>query len=314
MKKHVAALLLSTSSSSICDEAVQDDKLLAGLCIPFPDPDHPATRMSSSTPVHRTIKTAGPIQIGLLADFAIHEIDLPLATVTPDLLGKRLLHVSDTHFRGEWCDGYDRVIAKINELEVDLICFTGDWLEDKFDHREGIATAQRFARQLTSRFGLYSCLGNHDGDLVAPLLIDAGVHLLVGESRRIVGGEGAIEIIGLPSVSREDVSTDLLASFGTPPIGTTRIVLSHFPDHVRRIASIEPHLVLAGHTHGGQWCLPGGKPLFTHDGLPSAQSFGLSKHGEAWLHVSRGLGCSKWNLRVNCPPEMTVIRLIAARS
>lgn len=266
--------------------------------------------MSSESPIHRTLKAAGPIQVGLLADFAVHEIDLPLPSVTPDLTGKRILHLSDTHFRGTWCEGYERALAKVSELDVDAICFTGDWLEDKFDHRDGVATAQRFARGLKSRFGTYSCLGNHDGDLVAPDLVDAGVHLLVGESRRIVGGEGAIEIIGMPSVARDDLSADLLASFGNPPAGTTRIVLSHFPDHVKLLAPIRPALVLAGHTHGGQWCLPGGRPLFTHDTLHWSSSYGLTRFDGTWLHVSRGLGCSKWNLRLNCPPEMTVLRLI----
>jgi predicted MPP superfamily phosphohydrolase len=268
--------------------------------------------MSSATPTHRTIKTAGPIQIGLLADFAVHEIDLPLPSVTPDLVGKRILHLSDTHFRAAWCAGYDRVIAKVAELDVDLVCFTGDWLEDKFDFRDGVATAQRFARALKSRFGTYACLGNHDGDLLTPYLVDADVQILVGESRRIVGGEGTLEIIGLPGVDRDDLSADLVASFGRPPSGTTRIVLSHFPDHVKKVASIEPHLVLAGHTHGGQWCLPSGRPLFTHDDLPKTNSAGLTEFGKTYLHVSRGLGCSKWNLRLWCAPEMTVIRLLAS--
>lgn len=267
--------------------------------------------MSDATPVQRTLKSAGPIQVGLLGDFAVAEIDLPFASVTPDLAGKRLLHLSDTHFRDRWSEGYDRVLAKVAELDVDFICFTGDWLEDKFDYREGRETAQRFARGLKSRFGVFSCLGNHDGDLIAPYLIDAGVQLLVGESRRIVGGEGSLEFIGLPGVARDDLSDDLLASFGQPSPHTTRIVLTHFPDHVRRLAPIEPHLVLAGHTHGGQWCLPGGKPIITHDSLPKLQSSGLSQHGSITLHVSRGLGCSKYNLRLWCPPEMTVVRLLS---
>lgn len=266
--------------------------------------------MSDAAPSFRTLQNAGPIQIGLLANFAVHEIDLPLGGLTSDLAGKRLLHLSDTHFRGRWCEGYDRALEKIRELDVDLICFTGDWLEDKFDYREGLPIAQRFARGLHSRFGTFSCLGNHDGDLVAPYLLDAGVILLVGESSRIVGGEGTLEIIGLPGVSREDLSPDLLASFGQPAPGTTRLVLSHFPDHVRMLGGIAPALVLAGHTHGGQWCLPGGRPIFTHDRLHWSHSFGLTRFENTWLHVSRGLGCSKINLRINCPAEMTVLRLV----
>ncbi len=78
---------------------------------------------------------------------------------------------------------------------------------------------------------------------------------------------------------------------------------------MKALARRGAHLVLAGHTHGGQWCLPGGRPMFTHDTLPRQTSGGMTRMGDTWLHVSRGLGCSKWNLRLWCPPEMTVITL-----
>jgi predicted MPP superfamily phosphohydrolase len=50
----------------------------------------------------------------------------------------------------------------------------------------------------------------------------------------------------------------------------------------------------------------------THDSLPKSQAAGLSRHGPTYLHVTRGLGCSKYNLRFWCPAEMTVIRLVPA--
>lgn len=265
--------------------------------------------MPDALPNLRQPRSGRGIQFGMLPDFSVYEIDLPIANLPAELVGLRILHLSDAHFGPRWCDGYDTLLASIAELNADLIAFTGDWVEDKYDFRLGLPTAQRFARGLVSKFGTYSCLGNHDGDLIAPYLLDAGVKLLVGESRRILGGEGTIEIIGLPGVSRTDASPTMIESFGPRPPDTLRLVLTHFPDHMPRLSPLEAHLVLAGHTHGGQIRLPSGTPIFTHDSLPRSQAGGLHRFNETWLHASRGFGCSAINVRLFCPSEITLIRL-----
>lgn len=268
--------------------------------------------MPDATPNIRTLRRGRWIQLGLGWDLSHIEIDLPIAGLPPALDGLRLLHLSDPHLHASWHRSYDRALERIAGLNVDLIAFTGDWIEDKFDHRTGLATALRFARGLRSKFGTFSCLGNHDGDLLAPHLLDAGVHVLVGERRAIAGGDATLEVIGLPSVYRTDLSDALLESFGPPTATAFRLALCHFPDQVRRIGPLAPHLMLAGHTHGGQICLPGGYPIIRHDSLPRRQIYSLHRFGPTWLHTSRGLGCSKWNVRLFCPPEITVIRLSAA--
>ena len=75
-------------------------------------------------------------------------------------------------------------------------------------------------------------------------------------------------------------------------------------------------LIFAGHTHGGQVCLPGGRALTTNCDLPPAQARGLSIHrygpGQAYLHVSAGLGTSPYApYRFACPPEATLLTLEA---
>ncbi|HSK32391.1 MAG TPA: metallophosphoesterase [Propionicimonas sp.] len=76
-------------------------------------------------------------------------------------------------------------------------------------------------------------------------------------------------------------------------------------------------LVFAGHTHGGQVCLPGWGALTTNCDLPTAQASGLSRHrtptGSSWLHVSAGLGSSPFApYRFACPPEVTLVTLTPA--
>ena len=77
-------------------------------------------------------------------------------------------------------------------------------------------------------------------------------------------------------------------------------------------------LLLAGHTHGGQVCLPGFGPLVTNCGIDRARARGLSRYGaggnEAWLHVSAGLGTSPYApIRFACRPEATLLTLTAVR-
>lgn len=78
--------------------------------------------------------------------------------------------------------------------------------------------------------------------------------------------------------------------------------------------------ILAGHTHGGQVCLPGGRALATNCDLEPARARGLHRHpadsrpgdpGSAWMHVSGGLGTSPYaRIRLNCRPEATLFTLL----
>jgi predicted MPP superfamily phosphohydrolase len=69
-------------------------------------------------------------------------------------------------------------------------------------------------------------------------------------------------------------------------------------------------VMFAGHTHGGQICLPGGKALITNCDLPTDQAQGISKHQNSWLHVSGGMGANIYTpLRLFCPPSATLLTI-----
>jgi uncharacterized protein len=92
------------------------------------------------------------------------------------------------------------------------------------------------------------------------------------------------------------------------------IALSHFPSHAVALAHAGVDLVLAGHTHGGQVCLPGGIPLITHDVLPRRFARGAHRLAQTWLVTSRGCGFSKYPIRVFCPAEAIEIVLVSENS
>jgi len=77
-------------------------------------------------------------------------------------------------------------------------------------------------------------------------------------------------------------------------------------------------LILAGHTHGGQVCVPGFGALTTNCDLPADRVKGLSEHHteghHTWLHVSAGIGTSPFApYRFACPPEVTLLTLVGAQ-
>jgi len=97
------------------------------------------------------------------------------------------------------------------------------------------------------------------------------------------------------------------------PSADLRLGVTHAP--YRRVldamAADGSDLILAGHTHGGQVCLPGVGALVTNCDLPRTQAKGLSSWGEADLHVSAGLGTNPFTpIRLACRPEATVLTLV----
>ena len=104
--------------------------------------------------------------------------------------------------------------------------------------------------------------------------------------------------------------SDVAEGFPGRTKGVPRIALSHFPDTIKRVDYLEFDLFLAGHTHGGQVCLPGGWPLVTHDTLPRKYAKGCHRWGKTWFVINRGIGFSDKEIRVNCPAEVLEITLV----
>jgi predicted MPP superfamily phosphohydrolase len=237
---------------------------------------------------------------------------VPIAHLTPRLEGLRILHLTDLHLRGRWPTVYDDVIGRVRADPPDLILFTGDFVDDKSDHRPALPHLQRFVQQLTARVGIFAVTGNHDGDLLGPRLAGWGIGLINRrrvELRQDRDDSAAIELIGLPGVKRTSFDSEFLAEIPQRRPGVPRIVMGHFPDQVQRIGRLQADLMLAGHTHGGQICLPNGMPLVTHDTLPRRMATGAHRIGQTLLVVNRGLGTSLCAVRVFCPAEVIELRL-----
>ena len=82
------------------------------------------------------------------------------------------------------------------------------------------------------------------------------------------------------------------------------ILISHTPEVYRQAAHADFNLLLSGHTHGGQICLPGGIPITLDSVLPRYMGSGAWKYHDMTGYTSVGAGSSVVPVRFNCPPEI----------
>jgi len=249
------------------------------------------------------------LQILLPGKFARTRVRLPIRSLPQALAGLLIFHLSDLHLRRHWFKAYDQLIECIRADPPDLLLFTGDIVEHRRMFRHEIAMAQKLFERLTARLGVFVIFGNHDGRYLAHRLAGSGFHIIENRIAVLENVQAAIERVGLPGVHRDDLEEEFLKRI--PPRGKpgVRIVLAHYPDQIHRIGALHPDIMLAGHTHGGQICLPGGYPIFTHDSLPRKYAGGVHRWRETWLVVSRGFGYAGVPLRAFCPSEIVELVL-----
>ena len=93
------------------------------------------------------------------------------------------------------------------------------------------------------------------------------------------------------------------------PLDQFSILISHTPEVYRQAADAKFNLLLSGHTHGGQICLPGGFPITLDSVLPRSMGSGAWKYHDMLGYTSVGAGSSVVPVRFNCPPEITLHHL-----
>jgi predicted MPP superfamily phosphohydrolase len=234
---------------------------------------------------------------------------LRIPNLPPALAGLKIIHLSDQHFKPFWSGVYDRLISDVNRAHPDLILFTGDFNEDKSRSEKAIPTIRRFITPLLAKLGKYAIYGNHDAGLVGKL--DCTGVTFIDRQRHIINHNGAtLELIGLPGLDRIYLDRRFINSIPPREPGTLRIVLSHYPNHILRVGHWSPDVYLAGHTHGGQICLPTGTPIITHDSLPKPLCKGVHRLGNTWFIVSRGMGFTTLPIRLFCPTEILELQLL----
>jgi hypothetical protein len=252
---------------------------------------------------------------GAHTSFQLHVLPLKLPRLPRSFSGIRIAHISDIHMGG-WMnrERLKRVADLILAEKPDLLLITGDFF---IGRSTSIMTAEIVdglsaeLLRLANSFPTFAVLGNHDywidAERVRRILSCSGVMDLTNRVFTFKREEDSLHICGMDDIWQGDARLeDVIARLSDEGAA---ILLAHEPDFADTSAATGRFdLQLSGHTHGGQIVLPFvGAPVLPYLGrkYPS----GLYKVQGMYQYTNRGVGAGRVPLRINCPPEITLLVL-----
>lgn len=218
--------------------------------------------------------------------------------------GFKLLHISDLHLdAGEgFAEAHLEALRRAGSY--DLCVMTGDYRNKTFGpYWKALKALAKVLEGIAAP--VYAVLGNHDTIRMAPAMEDLGIKMLLNESVPIERGGAAIWLSGIDDAHYFRAENMEKATDAIPP-GAVSILLSHSPEVYRHAAYARFDAMLSGHTHGGQICLPGGIPVMLNANAPRALCNGPWRYHGLQGYTSVGSGACIVDVRLNCPPEMTL--------
>jgi predicted MPP superfamily phosphohydrolase len=233
-----------------------------------------------------------------------------LASLPAAFDGFTLLHLSDLHL--DMSEAHvASLIRHVRDLEYDLCVLTGDFRFRTFGPYAPALDALAELRPHLHR-PTYAVLGNHDTIRMVPRMEALDIRVLMNESVRIERASDAVYLAGIDDAHYFRTHNFHRAAHDIPA-DACAVLLSHTPEPYRHAAHAGFSLMLSGHTHGGQICLPGGVPIITDSDAPRAYARGAWRYRNLIGYTSVGCGSSIVDVRLNCLPEVTLHRLRTAK-
>ena len=247
--------------------------------------------------------------------------DMALRRWPARLEGFTIALLSDFHY-----DAYFSVhpirssIGIANALHADLIVLTGDFVSTPFVGNEarGADAAEPCAQllqPLQAPHGVWAVLGNHDAytdpDRVTAALRAVRIPVLANQSVPIERDGSRFWLAGVNDILGQ--KSDLDAALHNLPPDEAVILLAHEPDYADHVARFPVDLQLSGHSHGGQVRVPFLPPLYLPD-LARKYILGQYQIRGLTLYVNAGIGTVNVPVRMNCPPEITLLTMRRAQS
>lgn len=252
----------------------------------------------------------------------IVRLEVELDGLSPGLSGLRLVFVTDVH--ASWMfprRSVCQLVALLEALRPDLVLLGGDYGES----RARTHALFEALGALRPPLGMVGVMGNNDAERfpgptegeLRRLMARAGAELLVNQ-RVLVRASGGMIVVGGVGEAKYHGRT-AHGLFRDCRSGDARLLLSHYPQGIRRILGRvkgpKPQLALCGHTHGGQINLFGLSPYsLGYEGKylvggERPMVGGLYRVEETQVLVSAGLGASRLPLRIGAPPQLHLIEL-----
>ncbi len=260
--------------------------------------------------------------------FKIHRTKIKLDHLSESFGGLKIVQISDLHL-GSFNYRYsilDRAVNLINELDPDIIVFTGDLVNNYAWELRGW---ENVLQKLSAKTGKFAILGNHDyGDysewesetakqenfeVIKDFFPKIGFKLLSNESEVISHNNREIAIIGVENCGKPPFKQygDLEKALQNVETIPLKILLSHDPTHWAEevVNYTDIALTLAGHTHGMQAGIDLENIKWSPIQYKLKHWAGLYKVNNQYLYVNRGLGWLGFPGRIGMPPEITFIEL-----
>ena len=245
-------------------------------------------------------------------DFRVPEVDVPLAGLAGGLDGLRILQLSDIHLSAFLSEtDLARVVDAARGLRPHLTVVTGDLISSRGDPLD--ACIRQLAR-LKADAGVFGCMGNHERyahaeDYTAAAAARVGIEFLRQRSRQLRFGGAILNLAGVDYQRVGDREIYLKGAERLVVPGAANVLLSHNPDVFPVAAHQGYHLVMAGHTHGGQVTVE-----ILDQSISAARFFTPYVYGQyggprAAAYVTRGIGTIGIPARIGAPPEIAVLRL-----
>lgn len=243
-------------------------------------------------------------------DFEIVPITVKMEGLDPAFDNYKIVHISDIHL-GQWISAkrIEGVVNLVNKQQPDLIAITGDSVS--YVVNEPILDMLGYLKNLKPRDATVAVMGNHDhwigAEEIRKVMCESNIVELENDVYTIKRGDASLNIAGIDSVTLD--KHDLNAVLKKLPESGPAILLAHEPDFADVSAATGRFkLQLSGHSHGGQMIIPGlGTPFRGSE----FRKYPLGKYnvGDMVQYTNRGLGTNVFWIRINCPPEITLMEL-----
>ena len=238
--------------------------------------------------------------------FVIQHNEVMLPSLPAALDGLTLLHLTDLHADFS-AVAINALIRALDGLTWDACVWTGDYRG--LTHGPWEPAAAELRRVRAALHGpVFAVLGNHDPLELADAFDDMDVRLLLNEHAVFERGGARLWLAGVDDPHFYETDNIAKAVDGIP-LGEPVVLLAHSPELYRKVAYGGMELMLCGHTHGGQLCLPGGWPVLANARILPRMIRGAWRFRHLQGYTSRGCGVSGVECRLNCLPEITLHHL-----
>ena len=289
--------------------------LLGKITTLFPSPIPPSIRLWSFLTV--ILLAAGLMIYGKYNASNIqhvsYEVNIKNNSVSEDMKSEeiKIALIADIHLGVS--DGERNLpvmIREINKLGADIVCIAGDIFNDDFFLIRNSAAVMDSFKSIESKYGVYACLGNHDGGSTLKEMVNFleqsnikllnDEYIIIAEQLVLVGRLDARPIGGFDDLKRADI-THIIKSINTKlPV----VVMDHDPSHINDYGN-EFDLVLFGHTHGGQ--------IFPVNLLTKAMfisDYGYYRKDPTGPHMIITSGVSTWGMPIRIGTKNEIVSII----